>query len=47
MTDSKVKALTEYLQVGGISPMQHLFLNRNQPISKDLVRNRLKALGQQ
>ena len=47
MTDSTVKALAEYLQVRGIGPTQNVFLYRNQPISEDLVRNRLKALGQQ
>ena len=47
MTDSTVMALNEYLQVRAIRSTQHVFLYRNQPISKNLVRNRLKALGQQ
>ena len=45
MTDATVRALKEYLAVRGPGPTDHVFLYRNQPVSKDLVRERIKAAG--
>ncbi len=45
MTDTTVRALKDYLTVRGPSPTDHVFLYRNQPVSKDLVRERIKAAG--
>lgn len=45
MTVTTVRSLREYLAVRGPGPTDHVFLYRNQPISKDLVRGRLKAAG--
>jgi len=46
MTDSTVLAVQEYLAVRGPGPTDHVFLYRNQPISKDLVPARLKIAGE-
>jgi site-specific recombinase XerD len=46
MTDATVRALKEYLAVRGPGPTDHVFLYRNQPVSKDLIRTRIKAAGQ-
>jgi len=40
------RALREYLAVRGMGPTDHVFLYRNQPISKDLLHGRLKAAGE-
>lgn len=45
MTDTTARALREYLAVRGPGPTDHVFLYRNQPVSKDLVRARIKAAG--
>jgi site-specific recombinase XerD len=45
MTDTTVQALQEYLAVRGPGPTEHVFLYRNQPVSKDLVRERINAAG--
>jgi len=45
MTDTTVRALQEYLAVRGPGPTDHVFLYRNQPVSKDLIRERIKATG--
>lgn len=45
MTDATVRALREYLAVRGPGPTDHVFLYRNQPVSKDLVRAHIKAAG--
>lgn len=45
MTDTAVRAVQEYLEVRGPGPTEHVFLYRNQPLCKDLVRARLKAAG--
>lgn len=45
MTDTAVRAMQEYLEVRGPGPTEHVFLHRNQPLCKDLVRFRLKAAG--
>ena len=47
MTDATVRALREYLAVRGPGPTDHVFLYRNQPVSKDLIRERIKAAGKQ
>jgi integrase/recombinase XerD len=45
MTDTTVQAVQEYLAVRGPGPTDHVFLYRNQPVGKDLIRGRLKATG--
>jgi len=45
MTDTTVRAVQEYLAVRGSGPTDHVFLYRNQPVSKDLIRYRIKAAG--
>lgn len=40
------RAVREYLRVRGMGPTDHVFLYRNQPISKDLLHGRLKAAGE-
>jgi site-specific recombinase XerD len=46
LTDTAVQALQAYLPCRGQGPTDHLFLYRNQPLSKDLIHGRLKAAGQ-
>jgi len=46
MTDTTVHAIREYLEVRGPGPTDHLFLYRNQPLSKDLVPTHLRVAGQ-
>jgi site-specific recombinase XerD len=46
MTDTTVRALREYLTMRGPGPTEHVFLYRNQPLSKDLVSAHLKAAGE-
>jgi len=46
MTDTTVQALQTYLAVRGPGPTDHVFLYRNQPVSKDLIRGRIKAAGE-
>lgn len=45
MTDATVRALRAYLVVRGPGLTDHVFLYRNQPMSKDLVRERIKVAG--
>jgi len=45
MTETTVRAVQEYLVVRGPGPTDHVFLYRNQPVCKDLIRSRLKAAG--
>lgn len=45
LTDRVVLALKEYLAVRGMGHSDHIFLYRNAPLKKDLIRNRLKAAG--
>ena len=45
MTDTTVRAMQEYLVVRGPGPTDHVFLYRNQPLCKDLIRSRIKAAG--
>jgi integrase/recombinase XerD len=46
LTDTSVHALQDYLPFRGQGPTDHVFLYRNQPLSKDLIHGRLKAAGQ-
>lgn len=46
LTETTVQALREYLTVRGMGPTSHVFLYRNQQISKDLIHGRLKAAGE-
>lgn len=45
LTDRVVLALKEYLAVRGVGHSDHVFLYRNAPLKKDLIRNRLKSAG--
>lgn len=45
LADSAVQALQVYLAVRGPGPTEHVFLYRNQPVCKDLLRGRIKAAG--
>jgi len=45
MTDTTVRAIQEYLVVRGPGPTDHVFLYRNQPVCKDLIRSRITAAG--
>lgn len=45
LTDTAVQALQEYLAVRGMGPTDHVFLHRNLPLCKDLIRDRIKAAG--
>jgi hypothetical protein len=45
MTDTTVRALKACLAVRGPGPTDHVFLYHNQAVSKDLVRERIKAAG--
>lgn len=47
LTDTVIVALGEYLAVRGMGSGDHVFLFRNAPLSKDMLRNRLKGIGQQ
>ncbi len=46
LTPSVVSALREYLAVRGPAITDHVFLYRNQALSKDLIHGRLKACGE-
>jgi site-specific recombinase XerD len=46
LTDTAVAAVRDYLPLRGMGPTDHLFLYRNEPLSKDLVRGRLQAAGE-
>ena len=46
LTGIAVQALQDYLPLHGEGPTDHVFLYRNQPLSKDLIHGRLKAAGQ-
>jgi site-specific recombinase XerD len=45
LTDTTVRAVQEYLATRGPGPTDHVFLYRNQPVCKDLLRSRIKAAG--
>ncbi len=46
LTDTSIHALSAYLAVRGMGPTDHVFLYRNQALSKDLIHGRLKAAGE-
>jgi site-specific recombinase XerD len=46
LTDRAVCCLKAYLSVRGLGSTDHVFLYRNEPLKKDLVRDRLRAVGQ-
>lgn len=45
-SDSTVRSLRAYMDVRGEGPTDHVFLFRNQPVGKDLIRGRIKAAGE-
>jgi site-specific recombinase XerD len=45
LTETVITALNAYLSARGLGPTEHVFLYRNQPLCKDLVRERIKAAG--
>jgi integrase/recombinase XerD len=45
LTDMVVAAVRAYLPVRGLGPTDHLFLYRNGPLCKDLIRDRLQTAG--
>ncbi len=45
LTAIVIQALQEYLAVRGEGSGDHVFLYRNAPLSKDLIRSRLKTIG--
>lgn len=45
LTDVTIAAVEAYLPVRGTDGSDYLFLYRHKPLSKDLVRNRMKAAG--
>jgi integrase/recombinase XerD len=46
ITDTTVEAVRAYLRQRGLGPIDHLFLYRNEPLCKDLVRDRVQAAGE-
>jgi len=46
LTDTTVQTLQAYLAVRGMGPTSHLFLYRNQPLSKCLIHGRITAVGE-
>jgi len=46
LTDKTLQALQGYLAVRGAGATSHVFLYRNQPVHKDLLRSRVKAAGE-
>jgi site-specific recombinase XerD len=46
LTETALCALAEYLAVRGEGSGDHVFLYRNAPLSKDLIRARLKTIGE-
>lgn len=46
LTETAIHALQEYLAVRGEGSGDHVFLYRNAPLSKDLIRCRLKSAGE-
>jgi integrase len=47
LTGTVIQALQDYLAVRGMGPSDHVFLYRNRPLCKDLVRDRIQAAGVQ
>lgn len=46
LTEAVIAVLQAYLAVRGTGSGDHVFLYRNAPLSKDLIRSRLKTIGQ-
>jgi integrase/recombinase XerD len=46
LTETAIQALQAYLQVRGVGFSEHVFLFRNAPLKKDLIRDNLKYAGQ-
>jgi integrase/recombinase XerC len=46
LTETTMMALVDYLAVRGAGSGDHVFLFRNAPLGKDLIRSRLKAIGE-
>ncbi len=46
MTGATVQAVQAYLEMRGPGPTDHVFLYRNQPLCKDLLRARIRACGE-
>ena len=46
LTDAVIATLQEYLEVRGPALTDHLFIYRHKPLSKDLIRSRLKGASQ-
>jgi site-specific recombinase XerD len=46
LTDTTVRAVQDYLTARGQGPTDHVFLYRNKPVCKDLIRSRVKAAGE-
>jgi integrase len=46
LTETAIQALQDYLEVRGIGFSEHVFLFRNAPLKKDLIRANLKYAGQ-
>ena len=46
LTERVTEAIEQYLEVRGPALTDHLFIYRHKPLSKDLVRGRLKAAGE-
>ncbi len=46
LSGAAVRAMRDYLAFRGEGASDHVFLYRNQPLSKDLIHGRLKAAGQ-
>jgi len=45
LTDTAATAVRQYLQVRGTGPTDHVFLYRNAPLHKDIVRGRVQLAG--
>jgi len=45
LTTTATRALRAYLDARGLGSTDHVFLHRNAPLYKDLVRDRIKAAG--
>jgi site-specific recombinase XerD len=45
LTETVIRALGDYLDHRGPGTTHHVFLYRNQPLCKDLIRDRIKAAG--
>jgi site-specific recombinase XerD len=46
LTETTIQALQDYLQVRGVGFSEHVFLYRNAPLKKDLIRANLQYVGQ-